>query len=441
MLNKCMLVMSICFVASFLRADTYMTTSALTAGIENEDYVIGTFYLDTSDNGLTDLIYLADWPEPAGDEEYYYIAAKFTPSVTGNYHVGVEYALNFDPVLIVAQAFGEYSFLAFNNDGVDLMAFDPNALFANLPLYNTSPEGPSTNPIVPVNLISGASYYAVISSKLPFTGIPLYTRFFVYGPGSATVGLEAVPEASTYTLVFGLAALVMVCFRRRLKLPARTHLAFLLASLAAAVDLDAQVTVYTDRAAFDLAAREIAPFELSDDLNDATIDGFTINSNLFTEVTNSVDGTAYYLISARSGDATITIDQPVLAFGFEINPAAGSLGTTLLYEIGSASGLSGIGGSFVLPATDITEFRGFVSATAFTTFTLRLGSDRGRYGLDNFIAYPAAPEPLASGAVLGLVALGPIGFRRRRARGQRPDTHHSLNTNPRGMGHSTTLRQ
>ena len=77
-------------------------------------------------------------------------------------------------------------------------------------------------------------------------------------------------------------------------------------------------------------------------------------------------------------------------------------------------------GSYSLPATDITEFRGFVSDTPFTTFTLTTAATDSRQGIDNVEALTSVPE-LAwtiSAAALALLAAAPALARWKR--GQRP---------------------
>jgi len=126
----------------------------------------------------------------------------------------------------------------------------------------------------------------------------------------------------------------------------------------------------------------------------------------------SVDGSLYILVrvgaaSEYDESITFTFDTPISAFGFDLNSNPLPVGDPINFATNGSGG-----GTFALPATDITtEFRGFVFDTPFTSFTLTSSEIQPTWGLDNLVAF-SIPEP----ATLGLMGLGALGMTARRRR-------------------------
>ena len=188
--------------------------------------------------------------------------------------------------------------------------------------------------------------------------------------------------------------------------------ALIVAGLSAA---HGQVTVYTTKGAFDTAAQATGSLAFTYDLNTAagtsgnvTLGAVTITNpdaygfpNLNAQ--NSVDSTGYYRFDVDgSTTVTFTLANPVTAFGFETNPHSNGLGITLTATVGGTS----VG--YTNPVTDVTEFRGFVSSSPFTTFVIsNPGSTTETYGIDNLVGYASAiPEPGSYATLVGLFIAG-----------------------------------
>ena len=182
------------------------------------------------------------------------------------------------------------------------------------------------------------------------------------------------------------------------------------------------VVVYTSEGDFTTAAQVVGVQDFTENLNsgsrsgstitltDVTISGYNYafpNSN----PTNTVDGTGYLRFRVDSpSPLTFTFNTAVIAFGFETNPRAQGVNDTFTVDAG------GTVSSYSMASTYTTEFRGFVSDSPFTTFTLSdSGSTDDFYGIDNLVAYTAAavPEPSTYAAILGLFCLGGAIARRR----------------------------
>jgi hypothetical protein len=53
--------------------------------------------------------------------------------------------------------------------------------------------------------------------------------------------------------------------------------------------------------------------------------------------------------------------------------------------------------TYNLPATDVTEFRGFISSVPFTTFTITTNAPNAWHGIDNVEAYSVPPDTDSDG--------------------------------------------
>lgn len=122
-------------------------------------------------------------------------------------------------------------------------------------------------------------------------------------------------------------------------------------------------------------------------------------------------------VDLRQGDfapldnaVVFSFSSGITAFGFDVNPAPNRVG----FQINIATDTAG-STTFFLPATDVTEFRGFLFDTQVNaiTFSVDFQSDVA-YGVDNVRAVIAAvPEPSALALFgLGLLGLGPSKWRK-----------------------------
>jgi len=193
----------------------------------------------------------------------------------------------------------------------------------------------------------------------------------------------------------------------------------MLALAVEAGSLSAATTIYTDRAAFDLATGGSLAFE---DFSNASVNGFTLaTTSSTTEITNGqlLDRPTP---ASNGGDATtFTFDAPTTAFG----------GSYDLSVRGNGNGLR-----FVLDGAEIvseelsapyTGFWGFISDTAFNTVRVEAGSGSGRaetHTFDGFsfgIAAPVAPIPVPASLPMLLAALAcAFGWRRWQRRAAAP---------------------
>lgn len=183
-----------------------------------------------------------------------------------------------------------------------------------------------------------------------------------------------------------------------------------------AISSHGALSLHTTESAFTTAAQAAGTVEFTDNLDtgskvgstitrtDVVISGNAIAAFPNSNLTNTIDGTGYLRFQVNeSRPVTFTFDSAVIAFGFQVNPRSQGVGHTFTAATGDANI------TFSMPTTDTTEFRGFISDTPFTTFTISdAGSANDIYGIDNLVAYTAVPEPeacaLGSGALLFLFA-------------------------------------
>jgi len=125
-----------------------------------------------------------------------------------------------------------------------------------------------------------------------------------------------------------------------------------------------------------------------------------------------VNGTTYFksFIDNSGGQrqVTFTFSSPIMALGYDVNPQPTNLGATVDFLLNGT-----IAGSFTLPASDVTAFRGFTSSTPFTTFRMTTPTGAAWHGIDNLQAFSTIPEPSETVGI-GAVALTAFGLIRRR---------------------------
>lgn len=162
------------------------------------------------------------------------------------------------------------------------------------------------------------------------------------------------------------------------------------------------VQVYTDRSTFDAATGvldvedECSTGSLNQVNSTITLSDFVISgtSGVFAafpngNATNTCDGTGYIRILMTEGySVTFTFETSLTAFGFEMNPR--SQGVSDVFSFTSSAG----DGVFSLPSTDVTGFRGFITDTAISSFTLTDSDGDEWYGIDNLVGETASDQSL-----------------------------------------------
>lgn len=183
--------------------------------------------------------------------------------------------------------------------------------------------------------------------------------------------------------------------------------ALMMSSAAIATPSMAAEVIYTDQAAFEAAAG----MTTTEDFEDATLaPGLT-----FTSDAGSVSGGVFDDRLVRGGDeTTFTFLTPITAFGAIFNLAPGGAGQGIEFTL-TPGGLVGT----EVPDSFSGQFFGFISDTAFTSVTLRGGTQGGSaetYNLDNlqfgFAAAGAVPEPTTW--LMFILGFGFIGAAMRR---------------------------
>lgn len=186
---------------------------------------------------------------------------------------------------------------------------------------------------------------------------------------------------------------------------------------------NAAIISYSDRSTWQIASGG-GSSDILDNLDSGSGGGGFIDRGTYTSTgtaqnafpngngTTTIDGTGYirYLLNSTTF-GTLTFDDPIFSLGFDINPHSGSLGALVSVDI---DGLALT--SYMLPGTDVNGFVGFISDTAFTTFTITSLTDAW-HGVDNLEAFSAAASPVPVPAALWLFGsglLGLVGVARRR---------------------------
>lgn len=185
----------------------------------------------------------------------------------------------------------------------------------------------------------------------------------------------------------------------------------------------ASITLYTDHAAWE-AASGGGTGNIVDNLNAGeiirqvvdrttyTIAGTTLAFFPNTNPTTSIDGTGYvrFLLDA-SNYGILTFNAPIMSLGFGIHPWCNGGDCNYPNSMGAAIAVAidGIAStSYLLPATNVSEFRGFVSDTPFTTFKITTTAQSGWHGMDNLEAFSVSAIPIP-GAIWMFVS-GLLGF-------------------------------
>lgn len=173
----------------------------------------------------------------------------------------------------------------------------------------------------------------------------------------------------------------------------------------------AATTIYTDRAAFDIATGGSLNFE---DFSDTTFENVAISSDAGF-VTSGIfrDRPTPGSFFQSRDTTTYTFNSPTTAFGGDFDLSPGGNGNGLRFVLSNGEIVSEeIGAPY-------DGFWGFVSDLSFTSVTVQAGSGSGRaetHNFDNFsfgLAQPVAPVPVPAGLPLlltGLLAF--VGWRR-----------------------------
>ncbi len=208
------------------------------------------------------------------------------------------------------------------------------------------------------------------------------------------------------------------------RIPTKALLAVSLLALLGGATANAAVVQYSSRTDWRIAAGG-GTGDITDNLNAGTLtrSAFTLTQDATGSIAafpnsnavNAIDGTGYLrlLLNDPADFVTFTFSSPITALGYEVNPRSVEVGVVFAFAVnGTATG------TYSLPATDITEFRGFVSNTPFTTFTITMSATASFQGIDNVEAFTSVPEPgsAAAGVAGALLVVAPL---LRRCRGGR----------------------
>jgi hypothetical protein len=172
----------------------------------------------------------------------------------------------------------------------------------------------------------------------------------------------------------------------------------LLALLTGGMSADAALVLFTDRAAWRVAAGG-GTGNFTDNLDAGTANRGALVLSFSPGVAfpnfnaqTTIDGTGYarFLLDDGADFGRFTFSAGATALGYEVNPqgpnAPQGYGATVLVAIDGVAQ-----SSYQLPATETIEFVGFVSDTPFVTYEITTAGSAW-HGVDNLEAF-VVPEP------------------------------------------------
>jgi PEP-CTERM motif len=185
--------------------------------------------------------------------------------------------------------------------------------------------------------------------------------------------------------------------------------AILAGSALSTTPASAQITYYTDYAAF-IAALYGVPF-VEDFEDNSLVPGLTFVSTMG----NIADGVFNDQLAPAAQTTTFSFGGPITAFGgfWDLSPGGPGVGISFNPAPGSTLTME-------VPISYTGEFWGFTSVSSFSSLLLTGGTQSSccveTYTLDNLTFGQAVPEPAAWGMMIGGFALAGAALRRRQVR-------------------------